>query len=241
MALQTVVSQRRLIASAVSWFLINGTIAIWSTQGTFQMTGQTKDPSQKLIGLLSGTGISGLYLIAIPLALISIYFWGGLMYRLSKRVIMITAVCAVLCFWILLLALNHFSGTTIDLNSFMGVGLMLGLVLCLLIGVGIIPAMLTYIADITDVFVAARGAIMGLYWLFVGVGRLFGSWLGSVAAQIGQIDGMIALSLLFTLVTVGAILAATSGLGNMKYAPRGKFADREDAPPSSPMEESRWD
>jgi MFS family permease len=62
---------------------------------------------------------------------------------------------------------------------------------------------LAYLADISEDFVAERGAIVGVYYFFLSVGQLLGAWLGGVFAQIAKLDGLILLSI--GLITVGFV------------------------------------
>jgi predicted MFS family arabinose efflux permease len=83
----------------------------------------------------------------------------------------------------------------------------LGLVFAagLLVMSGFTPAALAYLADITEDHSGARGAIMGMYSVFLGVGQFLGSSLGGPFADWRGMDGVVVLSALlglFALVTV---------------------------------------
>ncbi|MBI3748428.1 MAG: hypothetical protein HY262_06245, partial [Chloroflexi bacterium] len=55
---------------------------------------------------------------------------------------------------------------------------------------GATPAALGLLADISERFLADRGAIMGLYSVFLGIGQIIGSLIGGFAASRYGIDGM---------------------------------------------------
>ncbi len=55
---------------------------------------------------------------------------------------------------------------------------------------GATPAALGLLADISERFPADRGAIMGLYSVFLGIGQIIGSLIGGVVAVWAGIDGM---------------------------------------------------
>jgi len=61
---------------------------------------------------------------------------------------------------------------------------------------GFTPAALAYLADITEEYAGDRGAIMGLYSVFLGVGQFVGSSLGGPFADWRGMDGVILLSAL---------------------------------------------
>src|SRR5678815_5840779 len=56
---------------------------------------------------------------------------------------------------------------------------------------GATPAALGLLADISERFPADRGAIMGLYSVFLAIGQIIGSLIGGVAADLRGIDGML--------------------------------------------------
>ena len=56
---------------------------------------------------------------------------------------------------------------------------------------GATPAALGLLADISERFPADRGAIMGLYSVFLGIGQITGSLIGGFAAAWHGIDGML--------------------------------------------------
>ena len=53
------------------------------------------------------------------------------------------------------------------------------------------PAALGLLADISERFPADRGAIMGLYSVFLAIGQIIGSLIGGFAADWRGIDGML--------------------------------------------------
>ena len=56
---------------------------------------------------------------------------------------------------------------------------------------GATPAALGLLADMSERFPADRGAIMGLYSVFLAIGQIIGSLIGGVAADWRGIDGML--------------------------------------------------
>jgi MFS family permease len=73
---------------------------------------------------------------------------------------------------------------------------------------GATPAALGLLADISEAHPADRGAIMGLYSVFLALGQITVALLGGGAAQWQGIDGLLAASLgllLFALLPVRAL------------------------------------
>jgi MFS family permease len=56
---------------------------------------------------------------------------------------------------------------------------------------GVMPASLTYLADVTEARANDRGAIMGMYTIFFGAGQFVGTLLGGPFADWAAIDGIL--------------------------------------------------
>jgi predicted MFS family arabinose efflux permease len=67
---------------------------------------------------------------------------------------------------------------------------------------GATPAALGLLADVTESHPADRGAIMGLYSVFLGVGQIIGALASGSAADWAGIDGLLLASLLLLLIAV---------------------------------------
>jgi MFS family permease len=52
------------------------------------------------------------------------------------------------------------------------------------------------LADITEAYPEDRGAIMGLYSVFLGLGQVGGSVVGGVSANVSGFDGILAASVI---------------------------------------------
>jgi predicted MFS family arabinose efflux permease len=68
---------------------------------------------------------------------------------------------------------------------------------------GATPAAIGLLADITEAYPADRGAIMGLYSVFLGLGQITGSLLGGLAAQKAGLDGIFVVS--FVLLAIALV------------------------------------
>jgi predicted MFS family arabinose efflux permease len=62
---------------------------------------------------------------------------------------------------------------------------------------GATPAAIGLLADMTEAYPDDRGAIMGLYSVFLGIGQIFGSLVGGEAAQRAGLDGIFLASFVF--------------------------------------------
>ena len=73
---------------------------------------------------------------------------------------------------------------------------------------GATPAALGMLADLSEAFPTDRGAIMGLYSVFLALGQIIGSLVGGAAADWKGIDGILiatALALVVALIPLGRL------------------------------------
>ena len=88
---------------------------------------------------------------------------------------------------------------------------------------GATPAAIGLLADMTEAYPDDRGAIMGLYSVFLGLGQIFGSLVGGEAAQRAGLDGIFVAS--FVLLGIALLpLGAAAAL----RAPGGRGPARLD-------------
>ena len=197
---------KHLLAVALPWVFVSGVLAVWGSQGLFQLTGQATDGHQRLVGSLSGTDFGYLFAGAAVVSVVATYIWGLLLARLSEPVVMLVSAISVLGLLLLVYLLNRGVASPRDMNPAVGTAVVIGFILCLAGSVGFAPAALVSIAQLTDRFTEARGAIMGLFWALIGMGRVLGIWSGGIAAQVASINGMIVLSAVLTLLALVAAL-----------------------------------
>ena len=67
---------------------------------------------------------------------------------------------------------------------------------------GATPAALGLLADVTEAYPDDRGAIMGLYSVFLGLGQITGAILGGIAAQKAGLDGIFGVTLVLLAVAI---------------------------------------
>lgn len=96
------------------------------------------------------------------------------------------------------LAVNHGAEVS-PLVPFAGI---LAALVGLFILAGATPAALGLLADISERFPSDRGAIMGLYGVFLAVGQISGALIGGVAADFRGIDGLLTATMALLLVAL---------------------------------------
>jgi predicted MFS family arabinose efflux permease len=67
---------------------------------------------------------------------------------------------------------------------------------------GATPAAIGLLADMTERFPDDRGAIMGLYSVFLGLGQIIGSLVGGAAAQWNGLDGIFMVSFVMLVIAL---------------------------------------
>jgi predicted MFS family arabinose efflux permease len=67
---------------------------------------------------------------------------------------------------------------------------------------GATPAALGLLADISERFPADRGAIMGLYSVFLAIGQILGAIVGGIAADWRGIDGLLIATMAMLLIAL---------------------------------------
>jgi len=100
--------------------------------------------------------------------------------------------------------LNHSQSFGLAGQLPLGLGMLAGL----FVMAGATPAALGLLADISEAHPADRGAIMGLYSVFLAVGQITGSLAGGGAAEWLGIDGLLLASLgllVLAILPVGAL------------------------------------
>jgi MFS family permease len=86
-----------------------------------------------------------------------------------------------------LAVVNHAVGIPLVLPVVAGLAAAAGLFVL----AGATPAAVGLLADMSEAFPADRGAIMGLYSVFLALGQIGGSLIGGIAAEWQGIDGLL--------------------------------------------------
>ena len=129
--------------------------------------------------------------MALVVFFAGIFVWGGLFRRFRRTSIMAIGVVGGVLMVAAVFAINHSGGW-----PFLGVGGVGAVALAgLFVLAGATPAALGMLADISETHPEDRGAIMGLYSVFLGVGQIIGSVASGAAADWRGIDGLLIVSL----------------------------------------------
>jgi MFS family permease len=188
-----VMSSPRVWLLAPTWIALNGVIGTWTGQSIFQLV-RAQSPrfaDQLLMGGFAPTQISIGLGGALLVFFAGLFFWGGRFKRYRRTSIIVVGLAGGLLMVGSTFGLNH--------SAQIGLALQVPLALSALAGLfvlaGATPAALGLLADISEAHPADRGAIMGLYSVFLALGQITGSLVGGGAAEWQGIDGLLAASL----------------------------------------------
>jgi MFS family permease len=184
---------------APTWIAVNASIGLWFTQSIFQLTkGNPKFPDQLLHGGFSPGQISTGAAVVALLFGAGLLYWGGRFARYRRTTIILYGILGGGVLVLAGLVINHSAG----LSPAIGIGAGLVAAFGLFVMAGATPAALGLLADVSEKFPADRGAIMGLYSVFLAVGQIVGALIGGFAAGIRGIDGMLVATIVLLIVAL---------------------------------------
>jgi predicted MFS family arabinose efflux permease len=125
-------------------------------------------------------------------------YWGGRFKRFRRTTIILYGILGGGAMVLAGLVLNHSAGV----SPIVVVPALLVAALGLFVLAGATPAALGLLADVSERFPADRGAIMGLYSVFLAVGQIIGALIGGFAADIRGIDAMFIATLILLVVAL---------------------------------------
>ena len=184
---------------APTWIAINAALGLWASQSLFQLI-REPDPrfaNQALMGGFVGSQIALGLGIALIVFFAGLAFWGERFRRYRRTTIIAYGIGGGALSVVGAAIVNH--GTSLPLLA-----LIAGLVAAfgLFVLAGATPAALGLLADMSEAFPSDRGAIMGLYSVFLAVGQIVGSFIGAQAAHVAGIDGILLATLVLLAVAM---------------------------------------
>jgi MFS family permease len=190
---------------APTWIAINAALGLWATQSIFQLI-KERDPrfaDQALMGGFVGAQIALGLGIALIVFFAGLAFWGERFRRYRRTTIIMYGIGGGAVSVLGAAIVNH--GASIAPLAFVAAITAGG---GLFVLAGATPAALGLLADMSEAYPSDRGAIMGLYSVFLAIGQIVGSFVGAVAAHRFGLDGI----LVATLVLLGVALVPLNRL-----------------------------
>jgi MFS family permease len=188
---------------APTWIAVNGAIGLWFSQSLFQFQ-RPDSPFRDTQWLLRGFSANEVTLGAIAIALVfgvGIFWWGNRFDRYRRTTIILYGVYGGIALAAAGLVVNHVAfeaGSNIPFTLLL-IAAAVVFAAGLFVLAGATPAAVGLLADVSEQFPGDRGAIMGLYSVFLGIGQIGGALIGGIVAEWQGMDGL--------LVGTGVILA----------------------------------
>ena len=186
---------RRVLANpavwllAPTWIAVNGFIGAWTSQSIFQLVDEPRPgfEDQLLMGNVEPAQVSIGLAVALLVFFAGLFYWGNRFKRYRRTSIMAVGIAGGIVMTAAIFGINHAAGGLAVLQ----IPLALVAAAGLFVLAGATPAALGMLADISEQHPADRGAIMGLYSVFLAIGQVVGSLLGGGAAEWQGIDGLL--------------------------------------------------
>jgi len=177
---------------APTWIAVNAALGVWLSQTVFQLAkGDPRFPDQALMAGFSANQITvGALAVAIVFGA-GLLYWGNRFKSFRRTTIIGYGVIGGAFMVGAGIVVNHLA--TVYLLITLGAAAVAAGGLFVLAGAT--PAALGLLADMSERFPSDRGAIMGLYSVFLALGQITGSVIGGIAADWLGIDGMFIVTL----------------------------------------------
>ena len=173
---------------APTWIAVNASIGLWFSQSIFQFAKANPDfPEQVLMRGFSAIQISGAAVVIGVVFGLGLLYSGNRFKNMRRTTIILYGILGGGALVAAGIVVNHADG--LPIAAVLGAAAVAGFGLFVLAGAT--PAALGLLADISERFPHDRGAIMGLYSVFLAVGQITGALIGGYAAHARGIDGML--------------------------------------------------
>lgn len=191
---------------APTWIAVNASIGLWFSQSIFQFArADPRFPDQALMRGFSAVEITiGAVVIGVLFGA-GLLYWGERFKNLRRTTIILYGILGGAALVAAGLVINHGAGLSLPITLAAAGAAAFGLFVL----AGATPAALGLLADISERFPADRGAIMGLYSVFLGLGQIGGSLIGGFAASWRGVDGLL-------VATMGLLLLALLPLAQLR-------------------------
>jgi MFS family permease len=200
------VRSSHVLLLAPTWIAINASIGLWMSQSLFQFAKPNPAfPDQVMMRGFTSTEIT---IAAVAIAVVfgaGLLYWGDRFKNMRRTTIIGYGIGGGGVLVAAGILVNHSANLPIAVA-------IAGLVVAgagLFVLAGATPAALGLLADISERFPRDRGAIMGLYSVFLAVGQIIGALIGGIAADLRGIDGML-------IATAGLLVVALIPLSRLR-------------------------
>jgi MFS family permease len=188
---------------APTWIAVNAAIGIWSAQGLFAFVSEPRPEfgDQWLVQGFSSIAVSAALLAGGAVFVAGLIYWGNRFRTLRRTTIIFYGILGGGALVGAALAVNHGQALPIPLLVVFGAIFVAGLFVL----AGATPAAIGLLADMSEPYPEDRGAIMGLYSVFLALGQIIGSLIGGAAAHWKAVDGLLLATLTLLVVALAPL------------------------------------
>jgi DHA1 family multidrug resistance protein-like MFS transporter len=204
---------------APTWIAINAALGLWTTQSLFQLVHQpdVRFSDQLLMGGFEPMSVSGGLAVGLLIFFAGLIYWGNRFKSFRRTTIIFFGIVGGALLIFSAGVVNH----SRDLGPVVTIVFAVIAVGGLFVLAGATPAALGLLADVSERFPRDRGAIMGLYSVFLALGQITGSLIGGAAGEYRGIDGLLGA----TLVLLAIALVPLYRLRRFEHDVDGQRAD----------------
>ena len=218
-----IVSSPRVAGFAPAWIAINAVLGVWINLIPRVLTDKTRFPHQLLVGKFDSFQAGNIVAAYALVFVLGIALWTVLFPHVKRFKVMLIGVGGLLASCLLIFALNREPALDAPLVLPLA-GL---LFLSIMVQSGFTPAALAHLADITEEHAGDRGAIMGLYSVFLGLGQFLGASIGGPFVDWMGADGVVLITTLFGLIAGGLLLRLFAHEARLPALPEHPLAAEE--------------
>jgi MFS family permease len=182
----TILQHPGVTSFALAWLAINAVLGIWINQTARILTDRRAIIDQILVGHFNSIQAGNILAGYAAFFIVGILIWSQGFPQIKKTTVMLIGSAGLLVSCVLIFAINHQPSFNTPLVTVYTVLLAISI----MVQSGFTPAALSYLADITELFPSDRGAIMGLYSVFLGLGQFLGASVGGLFVDWRGADGM---------------------------------------------------
>jgi MFS family permease len=212
---------------APTWIAVNAAIGLWFSQSIFQFAqANPRFPDQVLMQGFTAFQISAAAVVIGVIFGVGLLYWGNRFKNTRRTTIILYGILGGGALVAAGIVINHSTGLPLILPVIAAGVAAFGLFVL----AGATPAALGLLADISERFPKDRGAIMGLYSVFLAIGQIIGALIGGIAADARGIDGMLIATVILLLVALVPLAQLRRGEEELSAVPR---ADPASGSPSA--------
>ena len=210
---------------APTWIAVNAALGLYTSQTLFALVRVPvpRFADQLLMGGFSPLEVTAGFVVGGVVFFAGIIYWGDRFKKYRRTTIIFYGLLGGALLVAGALALNHSGG----LEPVLRIPLAMVAAAGLFVLAGATPAALGLLADISEAFPDDRGAIMGLYSVFLAIGQILGALVGGWAAEVFGFDGILVATFVLMAVALPPLFQLRLFEHRFQPAPGGPQPTRE--------------